>query len=83
MLTAELANGERVVEEVLTTRGGPRRPLSLVELQTKFRDNAERALSRPQTNRLARAVDGLDRDTDLDELTDGLAFVDHIDPNQH
>ncbi len=44
VLTATLASGEQVVEEVLANRGGPQRPLTDAELATKFRDNASRGL---------------------------------------
>ena len=39
VLRVQLRNGEEVVEEVMTNRGGPARPLSYDELATKFEDN--------------------------------------------
>jgi 2-methylcitrate dehydratase PrpD len=42
IVTTRLTSGEEIVEEVLTNRGGPDRPLSAAELAGKFRDNARR-----------------------------------------
>jgi 2-methylcitrate dehydratase PrpD len=42
VLTARLTSGAEIVEEMLTNRGGPDRPLSSDELAGKFRDNARR-----------------------------------------
>jgi len=39
IVTLTTTSGETLVEEVLTNRGGPARPLSEEELATKFRDN--------------------------------------------
>jgi 2-methylcitrate dehydratase PrpD len=44
VLRVRLRNGEELVEEVMTNRGGPDRPLSYDELATKFNDNARRML---------------------------------------
>jgi 2-methylcitrate dehydratase PrpD len=44
VVTARLVNGDEIVEEVLTNRGGPDRPLTASELAGKFRDNAGRTL---------------------------------------
>jgi 2-methylcitrate dehydratase PrpD len=65
VLSARLSDGREVVEEVLTTRGGPERPLSFDELATKFRDNARRTLSTEQADALARACNELEQCTDL------------------
>ncbi|WP_072690345.1 MmgE/PrpD family protein [Rhodococcus marinonascens] len=40
VLTAMLTDGTTLVEEVLTTRGGPERPLSFEEVSAKFTANA-------------------------------------------
>lgn len=45
VLRVHLRSGEDVVEEVMTNRGGPDRPLSYDELATKFEDNAGRMLA--------------------------------------
>ena len=76
VLTARLHDGREVVEEVLTTRGGPERPLSFDELATKFRDNAGRTLPAEQVEALARACDDLDHCTDLAALLRPLTLVD-------
>lgn len=76
VLTARLNNGSEVVEEVLTTRGGPERPLSFDELATKFRENAQRTLSPEQVDGLARACHQLDQHTDLSDVLGPLTAVD-------
>lgn len=76
VLTARLHDGREVVEEVLTTRGGPERPLSFDELATKFRENAGRTLAPDQVGALARACDDLDRHRDLGAVLGPLAGVD-------
>ncbi|MEV0946931.1 MmgE/PrpD family protein [Rhodococcus sp. NPDC049939] len=45
VLTATLTDGTTLVEEVLTTRGGPERPLSFEEVSAKFTANAGPFLS--------------------------------------
>ncbi|WP_185995274.1 MmgE/PrpD family protein [Nocardioides campestrisoli] len=45
VVTLTTTDGEVLVEEVLTNRGGPARPLSDDELATKFRDNVAGRLS--------------------------------------
>jgi len=40
VLRVRLRGGEEMIEEVMTNRGGSRRPLSYAELATKFADNA-------------------------------------------
>jgi 2-methylcitrate dehydratase PrpD len=60
VLTATLANGEEVVEEVWANRGGPARPLSEDELATKFRDNAARGLDEAAATTVERGILGLD-----------------------
>lgn len=76
VLTARLTDGSEVVEEVLTTRGGPERPLSFGELTTKFRENAGRTLTGEQVDRLARACSDLDQHTDLTAVLGPLTTVD-------
>ncbi len=75
-LTARLTDGSEVTESVLTTRGGPERPLSFEELSTKFRENAQRMLTADQVEALATACRGLDRQTDLGDLLGPLTTVD-------
>jgi 2-methylcitrate dehydratase PrpD len=76
VLTARLNDGSEVVEEVLTTRGGPDRPLSFEELATKFRENAGRTLAPDRVEVLARACNALDRHSDLGAVLGPLTVVD-------
>lgn len=76
VLTARLNDGSELVEEVLTTRGGPDRPLSFEELATKFRDNAARTLPHQEVEALATACDRLDEHTDLTRVLAPLTTVD-------
>jgi 2-methylcitrate dehydratase PrpD len=76
VLTARLVDGREVVEEVLTTRGGPERPLSFEELTAKFEANAGRTLDAEQTAALARACAGLDTCRDLTGVLTPLTAVD-------
>jgi len=45
IVTVRTTDGEEIVEEVLTNRGGPQRPLSDAELALKFDDNVRGRLS--------------------------------------
>lgn len=56
VLTVDTVDGRRLVEKVLTNRGGPDRPLSDAELATKFRDNATRAVPGEVADALAGTV---------------------------
>lgn len=76
VLTARLRDGGSVVEEVLTTRGGPQRPLSFEELTRKFRDNASRGLDESAVDALAAAAQTLDTHADLGVLLEPLTRVD-------
>ncbi|MBM9465229.1 MmgE/PrpD family protein [Aeromicrobium sp. YIM 150415] len=76
VLTARLRDGGSVVEEVLTTRGGPQRPLSFEELTRKFRDNASRGLDEAAVDALAAAAQTLDTHADLGVLLEPLTRVD-------
>jgi 2-methylcitrate dehydratase PrpD len=76
VLTARLTDGRELVEEVLTTRGGPARPLSFEELTAKFEANVARALDDEQTADLARACAELDRCGDLTGVLSPLTAVD-------
>ncbi|GAA4676694.1 MmgE/PrpD family protein [Gordonia humi] len=76
VLTARLADGREVVTEVLTTRGGPQRPLSFEELTAKFADNALRVLSNDEAERLAATCRRLEECADLRELMSPLTGID-------
>ncbi|MEU3474479.1 MmgE/PrpD family protein [Rhodococcus sp. NPDC006774] len=68
VLTATLTDGTVVVEEVLTTRGGPERPLSFGEVSTKFTSNAGPFLSDVELKELAGRCDRLGDLTDIGTL---------------
>lgn len=76
VLTATLTDGRELREEVLTTRGGPDRPLSFDELTTKFRSNAGRVLDAGQVQALAEGCRRLDDCADLTTLLAPLTAVD-------
>ncbi|MEQ4546537.1 MmgE/PrpD family protein [Nocardioides kribbensis] len=76
VLTAHLVDGRELVEEVLTTRGGPQRPLSFEELAAKFRANAGRTLADDQVDALAEACAALETCTDIGAVLAPLTSVD-------
>jgi 2-methylcitrate dehydratase PrpD len=78
VLTAHLTDGSTVVEEVLTNRGGPQRPLSFAELAQKFRHNVAPALTEDQSIALQQACDELDSCTDLTAMLRPLTTVDPL-----
>ena len=80
VLTAHLTDGRELVEEVLTTRGGPQRPLSFDELAAKFRANAGRTLADEQVDALERACAELETCTDVRAVLAPLTTVDPMTP---
>jgi 2-methylcitrate dehydratase PrpD len=68
ILQVRTTDGRNLRAAVLTTRGGPDRPLSHSELQTKFRDNVTGLLPAGAVNQVERAVGRLDQLADLDDL---------------
>ena len=66
-------DGGQLVEQVLTNRGGPERPLSYQELTTMFRDNAARLLDAEVVESVHRTVAGLDTLDAVGDLTGRLA----------
>lgn len=76
ILTAHLHDGRTLVEEVLTTRGGPERPLSFDELVRKFRDNAQRTLDADALEHLEETCRNLQECPDLGVLFKDLQRVD-------
>ena len=78
-LRATLTDGTVLEERVLTTRGGPERPLSFDELATKFRDNAARGLDDAGVDRLAEACRTLADQPDVSALLAPLTDVDPIE----
>ncbi|WP_037182019.1 MmgE/PrpD family protein [Rhodococcoides fascians] len=75
VLTATLTDGSTVVEEVLTTRGGPQRPLSFDEVSAKFRANAGPYLSESELMELATRCQALSELTDVGTLLEPLTRV--------
>lgn len=75
VLTARLNDGRVLVEEVLTTRGGPQRPLSFDELTAKFRDNVAGWLPSVGAEQLAATCQRLET-ARLDELLRPLTRLD-------
>ena len=74
-----LTDGEELEERVLTTRGGPERPLTFDELATKFRDNAGRGLAGDDVAALEEICRSLGEQPDLDRLLGPLTRVDPLD----
>ncbi|HEX6499980.1 MAG TPA: MmgE/PrpD family protein [Micromonosporaceae bacterium] len=82
VLRVRTRDGQELVEEVLTNRGGPDRPLSFDELATKFRDNAARVLPSDAADRVRDTCAGLAALTDVGTLLEPLRTVDVLDPDQ-
>lgn len=70
----ELRDGRRFSRRERVNRGADARPLSRDEIERKFFDNAGRAISRAQAQRVVRAVEGLDVAPSIDELCAALAL---------
>jgi 2-methylcitrate dehydratase PrpD len=78
VVRATLGDGTELEEKVLTTRGGPERPLSFEELATKFRGNASRGLDEAGVAALAEACRDLASLPDVRGLLSPLTDVDPI-----
>ncbi|MGW3614013.1 MmgE/PrpD family protein [Micromonospora sp. NPDC005163] len=65
-------------EEVMTTRGGPERPLSFEELGVKFSENAGRLLPPEQVDAVARGVRELSSAEDVSQLLAALREIDDL-----
>jgi len=78
VLTAHLSNGTVVTEKMLTTRGGPSRPLSFDELNRKFRDNAARTMSDQSSAALTAACRDLEERQDIGEVLGPMTDIDPI-----
>ncbi|MDH6238104.1 MmgE/PrpD family protein [Cryobacterium sp. CG_9.6] len=76
VLTAHLVDGRTIVEKVLTTRGGPDRPLSFDELSRKFRDNAQRTLSSDAMDHLEAGCRDLDQSENVNDIFVHLSTID-------
>lgn len=68
VVTLRTTTGEVLVEEVLTNRGGPQRPLSDEELARKFRDNVADRVSDAEADAVRRAVETLEAHPRIDDL---------------
>ncbi len=68
--------GQETVTKVLENRGGPQRPLTYEELNTKFADNASRVLDDAAVSRVRDLAARLDQLTDIGALLDPMARVD-------
>ncbi len=75
VVTATLTDGTTVVEEVLTTRGGPERPLSFDEVSSKFRANAAPFLSESDVVALAERCHALPELSDIGQLLAPLTSI--------
>jgi 2-methylcitrate dehydratase PrpD len=80
VLAVRTRDGQELVEEVFTTRGGPDRPLSFDELATKFHDNASRVLPPDAVERVRDTCARLEALADVGDLLEQLRFVDVLDP---
>ncbi|WP_262849050.1 MmgE/PrpD family protein [Mumia quercus] len=68
VVTLRTTTGEVLVEEVLTNRGGPQRPLSDDELARKFRDNVAGRVSDADADTVRREVESLETRPRVDDL---------------
>jgi 2-methylcitrate dehydratase PrpD len=75
VVTLTTTAGEVLVEEVLTNRGGPARPLSDDELGTKFADNVAGRLDTDAADAVRRAVGSLRQATDVAALLSPLSSL--------
>lgn len=80
VLTARLLDAREVVCEVLTTRGGPERPLGFDDLTLKFHQNASRELPVQEAEQLALECHRLEKCTDVTALLRPLTSVDGVIP---
>lgn len=77
VLTAKMKNGQVFTEEVLTNRGGPERPLSFSEIETKFINNAQDVMRMEQIEQFSSSCRNLENVNDISEVISPLAMVDH------
>jgi 2-methylcitrate dehydratase PrpD len=75
VVTLHTTSGEVLVEEVLTNRGGPARPLSDEELATKFRDNVAGRLDDTDADGVRRGVLDLRSAADLSAVLAPLSVL--------
>jgi 2-methylcitrate dehydratase PrpD len=70
----QLRDGRRLERREAINRGTDARPLTQAQIEGKFFDNCERAVSRAQAQRVLEAVMALERAPDLGELCAALAL---------
>jgi 2-methylcitrate dehydratase PrpD len=78
VLSAHLSDGSTVTEKVLTTRGGPARPLSLDELNRKFKDNAARTMTNEDADGLTQACRGLQDEKIIGAVLHSMTRIDPL-----
>lgn len=78
VLRVRTRDGAELVEKVLTTRGGPERPLSLDELASKFSDNAGRVLTPGAVDRVRATCIAIDTLARIDPILDPLREADPL-----
>ena len=78
VLRVRTRDGAELVEKVLTTRGGPERPLSLDELASKFSDNAGRVLTPAAVDRVRATCIAIDTLARIDPILDPLRDADPL-----
>lgn len=75
VLTATLRNGDTVTEAVLTTRGGPERPLTFEDVSAKFTANARPFLSGPEIAELSDRCRTLAEMSSIEVLLEPLTSI--------
>jgi 2-methylcitrate dehydratase PrpD len=78
-LTVETTDGHRLVEEVLTNRGGSHRPLSTEELAAKFNDNVDGLLSPAAADQLATSLADLASADSVSDVLSPLHLISALD----
>ncbi|GAA2122649.1 MmgE/PrpD family protein [Nocardioides bigeumensis] len=76
IVTALLTDGETVVEEVLTNKGGPDRPLSFAALSQKFHSNVDPHLTAEAASAVTGTCRRLEEVAHVSELISPLRAVD-------
>ncbi|MPZ62858.1 MAG: MmgE/PrpD family protein [Propionibacteriales bacterium] len=79
VLTVTAHDGSEWEEKVMTTRGGPDRPLTPEELQVKFGDNVEGLVGESVAAALSRSVGRIDELIDVRGLLEATREVDAFD----
>ncbi|TNC45322.1 MmgE/PrpD family protein [Mumia zhuanghuii] len=75
VVTLHTTSGEVLVEEVLTNRGGPQRPLTDDELAQKFRDNVAGRVSDVDADAVRRDIHALETCPRVDDVLSRLSTL--------